>query len=223
MTISQKGANYTLRFWLVSSWPCVPLNVMIVGCIPVNILIQNIIETYFWCSHQHQKALFFPQKKRADFIMFHPPIPFREGECGLLPEESSWGQPTCWLSWWVNSTSFRPRELGTPWIRWNSWWRDGRGWISHPEVPKNEVGISCYKWSVNDTYLPLWMDYRSAFGLIIDGLWGFYLMPRLDYPSSWHYLFHLETLRLHQPLVQAREWQTRAEPWWCNVHRTQKV
>ena len=29
---------------------------------------------------------------------------------------------------------------------------------------------------------------------------------------SWHYLFHLETLRLHQPLVQAREWQTRAEP-----------
>jgi hypothetical protein len=70
---------------------------------------------------------------------------------------------------------------------------------------------------------PLWMDYRSVFGLIIDGLWGFYLMPRLDYPSSWHYLFHLETLRLHQPLVQAREWQTRAEPWWCNVHRTQKV
>ena len=83
-----------LRFWLVSSWPCVPLNVMIVGCIPVNILIQNIIGDLFLCSHQHQKA-YFSSKKRADFIMFHPPIPFREGECGLLPEESSWGQPTC--------------------------------------------------------------------------------------------------------------------------------
>ena len=58
MTISQKGANYTLRFWLVSSWPCVPLNVMIDGCIPVK----------------HEKNLFFPQEKRADFIMFHPPI-----------------------------------------------------------------------------------------------------------------------------------------------------
>lgn len=105
---------------------------------PWYILIQNIIGTYFWCLHQHERTIFFLlKKKRTDFIMFHQsnPIP-QEGNVDCYPKNHPEvnllvGFPGRWIR--LHSGPV----FGTRWIRWTSWWRrDGWSWISHPEVRK---------------------------------------------------------------------------------------